>query len=175
MSGSILCIPRNKTVQPPYFQYRIIMFCLPIPTLIFLWEIYILYFEDRSVYFAAVKHVDRSQTHECGECGNWDWGRAISRKGIPKWDFNCSARLYLAEINPFRTRNRRIMTCRRAPTARTKTMTSPRSVTWQSPPSVTWHPPPLRPRCTSPRGQNTAKITRTAPRMSSFREDLLIW
>jgi hypothetical protein len=26
----------NETVQPPYFQYRIIMFCLPIPMLIYL-------------------------------------------------------------------------------------------------------------------------------------------
>ncbi len=29
-----------------------------------------------------------SQTHECG---NWDWGRAIPRKGIHKWDFRCRA------------------------------------------------------------------------------------
>ncbi len=40
MSGSHI-IPRNETVQPPYFQNRIVMFCLPIPTLIYLWEIYI--------------------------------------------------------------------------------------------------------------------------------------
>ncbi len=40
-SGSHLCIPRNETVQPPYFQNRTITFCLPIPTLIYLWEIYI--------------------------------------------------------------------------------------------------------------------------------------
>jgi hypothetical protein len=31
--------------------------------------------------------INRSQTHECG---NWDWGRAIPRKGILKWDFSCS-------------------------------------------------------------------------------------
>jgi hypothetical protein len=31
MFGSHLCIPRNETVQPHYFQDRIIMFCLPIP------------------------------------------------------------------------------------------------------------------------------------------------
>ncbi len=24
------------------------------------------------------------------ECGNWDWGRAIPRKGIHKWHFCCS-------------------------------------------------------------------------------------
>jgi hypothetical protein len=28
MYGSHLCIPRNETVQPPYFQNRIIMFSL---------------------------------------------------------------------------------------------------------------------------------------------------
>ncbi len=50
------------------------------------------YFQERSVYFAAAKYVDpsweyinRSQTHECG---NWDWGRAIPRKGIKKLDLN---------------------------------------------------------------------------------------
>ncbi len=32
-----LCIPRNETA----FQNRIIIFCLPVPTLIYLWEIYI--------------------------------------------------------------------------------------------------------------------------------------
>ncbi len=36
ISGSHLCIPRNETVQPPYFQKRFITFCLPIPTLIYL-------------------------------------------------------------------------------------------------------------------------------------------
>ncbi len=41
MPGSHLCIPINETVQPLYFQNSIIMFCLPIPTLIYLWEIYI--------------------------------------------------------------------------------------------------------------------------------------
>ncbi len=33
---------------------------------------------------------DRSQRHECG---NWDWGRVIPRKGIHKWDFRCSVLL----------------------------------------------------------------------------------
>ncbi len=68
------------------------MFCLPVPTLIYLWEI--IYFQDRSAYSAAGKYVDwsweythRSQTNEWG---NWDWGRGIPRKGIHKWDFPCS-------------------------------------------------------------------------------------
>ncbi len=33
------------------------------------------------------KYINRSQTHECG---NWDWGRAITRKRIHKLDFHCS-------------------------------------------------------------------------------------
>ncbi len=52
------------------------------------------YYQDQSAYSAAWKGVDRSweyincsQTHECG---NWDWGRAVPRKGIHKWDFPCS-------------------------------------------------------------------------------------
>jgi hypothetical protein len=54
-----------------------------------------IYFHNRSAYSAARKYVDRSweyvdrsQTHECG---NWDWGPAIPRKGIHKWDVRCSA------------------------------------------------------------------------------------
>ena len=60
MSGSHLCIPRNETVQPPYFQNRIIMFCVPIPTLIYSTCERFIYFQDRSVYLAAAKYVDRS-------------------------------------------------------------------------------------------------------------------
>ncbi len=54
-----------------------------------------IYSHDWSAYSACRKYVDRSwecinrsQTHECG---NWDWGRAIPRRGIHKWDFRCSA------------------------------------------------------------------------------------
>jgi hypothetical protein len=53
------------------------MFCLPIPTHIYCERF--IYFQDRSVSFAAAKYVDqsweyiiRSETHECE---NWDWGR----------------------------------------------------------------------------------------------------
>ncbi len=41
------------------------------------------------------EYINRSQTHECG---NWDWGRAVPRKGIHKWDFRCSAGLYTVFI-----------------------------------------------------------------------------
>ncbi len=66
MSGSHLCIPRNATVQPRYFQNRIIMFCLPIPTLIYLWEIYIF---PGSVW----EYINRSQT----QCRHRDGGQTI--------------------------------------------------------------------------------------------------
>ncbi len=33
------------------------------------------------------EYINRSQTYECG---NWDWGRAIPRKGIHKRNFRCS-------------------------------------------------------------------------------------
>jgi hypothetical protein len=53
-----------------------------------------MYSHDGSAYSSTGKYVDRSseyinrsQTHECG---NWDWVRAIPRKGIHKWDFRCS-------------------------------------------------------------------------------------
>ncbi len=53
-----------------------------------------IYSHDWSAYSATGKYVDqswkyinRSQTHECG---NWDWGRAVSFLGIYKWDFRCS-------------------------------------------------------------------------------------
>ncbi len=36
------------------------------------------------------KHINRSQTHECG---NWDWGRAIPFLGMHKWVFRCSAQV----------------------------------------------------------------------------------
>ncbi len=75
------------------FETKIIMFSLPVPTLIYLRGIYI-YFQDWSAYSAAGKYVDvswefinPSQTHECG---NWDWDRAIPRTEIHKWDFRCS-------------------------------------------------------------------------------------
>ncbi len=33
------------------------------------------------------EYINRSQIHECA---NWDWGRALPRKGMHIWDFRCS-------------------------------------------------------------------------------------
>ncbi len=101
MSCSHLCIPRNETVQCPYFQNRIIMFCFTISTLIYLWEIYI--FPGSVCIFAAAKCVDRSweyknrsQTHECR---NWDWGCAIPFPGIHKFDVRYSVSYWPARLH----------------------------------------------------------------------------
>ncbi len=87
MSGYNLCIPRNETAWPRYFQNRIIMFCLPISTLMYLWAIYIL---PGSVclfccsQIGSWKYIKRSQTHKCRNC---ERGRAASFLGTHKWGF----------------------------------------------------------------------------------------
>ncbi len=75
-----------------FFQNRIVMFRLQFLHS-YICERFI-YFRDRSAYPAAGKYVDQSWEYincsQTRECGNWDWGRAIPRKGIHKWDFPCS-------------------------------------------------------------------------------------
>ena len=72
------------------------MFCLAVPTLIYLWDIYIFpgsvcLFCCREIYGRSWEYINRSQTHKCG---NWDWGRAIPIKGIHNWEFPCSVSLW---------------------------------------------------------------------------------
>ncbi len=82
MSGSQSCIPRNETEQPPYFQNRIIMFCLP-----YICERYTYILSGSVCLFCCSQicgpilgiYINRSQTHECR---NWDWGHAIPSPGI---------------------------------------------------------------------------------------------
>ncbi len=66
---------------------------VPISTFMCRWAIYL--FPQSICLFCYRKYVDWSweyrncsQTHECG---NWDWGRAIPRRGIHIWDLRCSA------------------------------------------------------------------------------------
>jgi hypothetical protein len=43
------------------------------------------------------EYINRLQSHECG---NWDWGRAVPRQGIHKWDFRFSAELrYMEDLD----------------------------------------------------------------------------
>ncbi len=91
-TGFDLCIPRNETVQPRYFQNRIIMFCLPIPTLMYLWDIYKF---PGSVCQICCSQICRpilgiyKQLKDTW-CRNWDWGRAIPFPGKHKLDFRYS-------------------------------------------------------------------------------------
>ncbi len=75
----VYVFPEMKLLFP---KHRVIIFCFQFPHA-YICERFI-YFQDRPAYSAAGKYVDRSwkyinctQTHECG---NWDWGPAISRK-----------------------------------------------------------------------------------------------
>ncbi len=67
MSGSDLCIPRNETAQPRYFQNRIIMFCLSISRFMYLWAIYTIPSSICRGWSVGI-YINRSQIHECR---NW--------------------------------------------------------------------------------------------------------
>jgi hypothetical protein len=82
------------TVRPPYFQNRVIMFCLPIPTLIYLWEIGCLFCCSEMYVDRSWEYINRSRTHECR---NWDWGLAIPLLGTHKLNFRYSV-LYTSKM-----------------------------------------------------------------------------
>ncbi len=76
MSVSNLCFPSSESALPRYFQNRILIFCLGIPTLIYLWEIYIFLGFFCLFCCSQIQYVDRSwgyinrsQTHECRNLG----------------------------------------------------------------------------------------------------------
>jgi hypothetical protein len=80
-------IPRKGIALP---QSQFLHLCL--------WAIYIFprsicLFFCRKYVDQSLENINRSKTHECG---NGDWGRAIPRKGIHKWDFRCS--VYLTRV-----------------------------------------------------------------------------
>ena len=69
ISGSQSQFPHSCVSVQIIFPQSVCLFC---------WKKYV----DRSW-----DYINRSQTHECR---NWDWGRAIPRKGIHKWNCLCS-------------------------------------------------------------------------------------
>ncbi len=84
MTGSGLCISRNESAQPRYFQNRIIMLCLPISTLIYQWAIYI--FSGLVCLFCCSK-IDRwsfeyINLSQINKCRHWEWGSSVSFLGI---------------------------------------------------------------------------------------------
>ncbi len=57
-----------------YIHNIIIVFCLPVPTPIYMWEIYAGKYVERSW-----QYINRSKTQGCR---SWDWNHAIPRKGM---------------------------------------------------------------------------------------------
>ncbi len=94
------CIPRNETVQPRCFQNRIIMFCFPISTFMYLWAIYIF---PRSVSLFGCSHLGRpirginKSLTDTWMCRNWDWSRAkkFPILEIHKFNFRYSVFIFL--------------------------------------------------------------------------------
>ncbi len=77
-----------------YFQNRIKMFCIQVPTLIYLWEIYIF---PGSIYLFCCREISgpiRGIYKLFTDTWMWKLGLrpAIPRKGIHKWDFPCSVK-----------------------------------------------------------------------------------
>ncbi len=73
-----------------YFQNRIIMFCLTVPTLIYLWEVYI--FPGWSAYSATGKYADWYKS--LSDTWMWKLGlRPCNSQERNTWDFPCSVYL----------------------------------------------------------------------------------
>ncbi len=87
------CNEKIPIFRDKYSQKGNIGVSVPISTFMCQWLIYI--FRRSVCLFCWRKYVDRSWDYinrsQTNECENWGWGRAISRKGIQKWDFRCSA------------------------------------------------------------------------------------
>jgi hypothetical protein len=85
MSGSYLCIPRNETVQPSYFQNRII--CSVSQFLhSYICERFI-YFQSWSAYSAARKYVDRSWDIYKSLTDTWMWKLGLRPRNSFFWEY----------------------------------------------------------------------------------------
>ncbi len=91
-----------------YFQNRIIMFCLPVPALIYLWYILglVCLFCCREIcgMWIDLGNILIAHRHMNVEIG-WGWGRTIPRKGTHRWDFPCSALKCLMEDRHYKKCN----------------------------------------------------------------------
>jgi hypothetical protein len=117
-----LCVEYVHCKQDPIYIFPEMTLCGFVPNFhirvfvsdfyIFPWSINL--FCCRKYVDGSWEYINRSQTHECG---NRDWGRAIPRKVIHKWDFRRSAPIPHQNIHKNVT-----LICRQHPFSATATL-----------------------------------------------------
>jgi hypothetical protein len=88
MSGFDLCTPKNETLRPRYFQNRIIIFCLPVSTFMYV-LVSDLNSHNRSAKDRSWEYL-KSLKDTVHEYRNWEQGRAVLFLGIYVSNFRYS-------------------------------------------------------------------------------------
>jgi hypothetical protein len=101
MSGSVYVFPDMKLQGPRYLQNRIMMFCLPISTFMYLWAIYIL---PRFPCLFWCSLIGRSILGIYKSLTVWEPDRVVSFLGIHKSDFWYSVAQWSDMVIPHKSR-----------------------------------------------------------------------
>jgi hypothetical protein len=90
MSGSLLCVPRNKIARPRYFyvkqNYNVLSPNFHIQVSVSNWYIPRIGLPQQNRQ-TDTRNINRAHIHECR---NWEWGSTVSFLGIHKSDFRYS-------------------------------------------------------------------------------------